>query len=197
MNSNNFIIKYKFQYYIHHFNLLKKKKMKRIGLFLPIFILIFTNCKKKSDDGTLLIPYETKLLTAHQWFLTDVTANKPVDCNGDGISSTDVYSQMKACDLDDIWLYSITTQNNNLLGTVNEGSNSCFLIPNSSNEFFWSFTSKKTLTTSWIDYYGTLRVVTILELDNETLKVSYETFDENHLSYIRTETYSKTPITPV
>ncbi len=171
--------------------------MKKIILSVAILGVLFTGCKKKDDDPapSSTSNSKTTLLTAHNWYLVGVTADKSVDYDGDGNSSLDVYSQMDNCDKDDFFTFS--NANNIKSGAINEGANACgTLPPNSSYPFTWVFNSTETILTITINESAT--DVTIIELNENTLKMTIESQDENGKPYLSTQTYSKTaPVIPV
>ena len=164
--------------------------MKKIILSVAVLAVFFTGCKKKEDDPAPSTPSsksKTELLTANTWIQTGATASKSVDYDGDGNSSLDVFTQMDACEKDDFINFNNT--NNTKSGTINEGANSCDADPNDVNAFTWALNSTESILT--LAASGFSVDMTLVEVTGTTLKLSYETEDDNGLEYIQTDTYSK------
>ncbi len=160
--------------------------MKKIILLIAVLALLFTGCKKNEDDP---VPRtKTEQLTDDSWVLTDATADKAVDFDGDGNSSVDVYSQIADCDKDDF--LNFFNNKNIKTGALSEGPTACNgETPHDVKTFTWAFNSTETILTVTSDDDSTN--ATLVELTGSTLKLSYEREDENGLSYILTETYVK------
>jgi hypothetical protein len=159
--------------------------MKKIILSVAVLAVLFTGCKKKDDDPTPT-PKSTStkvsLLTAHPWAYTAAVADKPVDVDGDGNSSTDVYSQESICQTDVDYTF-----NSNKTGTVS-GDCGGTVSPGSWG-FAWTFNASETTIITTVA--GDITNMTILQLDANTLKVSYPDTDDNNLDYINTLTFTK------
>ena len=152
--------------------------------------VMFMGCKKKKDEEPApAAKSKTELLTANSWIVSASTADKSVDYDGDGNSSTNVYSQMGACEKDDFLSFSNT--NNVKTGAYDDGASQCDSSDPQTVSFTWSFNSNETvLTVSFLGGAYT-QEYTVVQLDANTLKVSHTEQDDNNLSYVQTDTMVK------
>ena len=86
-------------------------KMEKI-LILPL-ILLFLSCSNDDDgkdsittnDGLIRLELTKNFLVGEKWFLDSAVAKSAIDINGDGNSTTDLISQVPACDLDSFYQF--------------------------------------------------------------------------------------------
>lgn len=155
---------------------------------MAVLAVLFTGCKKKDDNPAPSSPTttppsaKTTLLTSHAWTYTAASADKPVDIDGDGNSSTNVYSQEGICKTDVDYTF-----NSNKSGKVS-GDCGGATAP-SSWGFAWTFNASETVITTTVA--GQITTMTILQLDATTLKVSYADTDDNDLPFTNTTTFIK------
>jgi hypothetical protein len=119
------------------FNLIFKT-MKKINLLLIITLTVLVfNCKKDEKATT---PISKKdLLTGKSWILSAETVSPPMNVSGTLIS--DLFSQMDACDKDDIGRF-----NSNGTYTIEEGLTKCNANdPQVFETGTWTFNSDETI----------------------------------------------------
>lgn len=152
--------------------------------------LLFTNCKKdKKDDPTPSNKSKTQLLTQHPWKLVSSTADVEVDTDGDGNFSTDIYSQKKECERDDIINFS-NSDGSSKTGSKSQGATKCDSSDPESVTFNWSFNDVETVLTIKALFF-TVEEYSIQELGENTLKVYYSTKDKSDKTYKGTDVYEK------
>ncbi len=130
--------------------------MKRIILSIAIIGTLFSGCKK---EETTAPKSKTELLCAHYWKITAATIDPPLVINGTPI--TDWFSQMDACDKDDIVKYN---SNNTVI--TDEGATKCDPASPQTSTGTWSFNSNETIITE--DGSN----ADLLELSENVLKMS-------------------------
>lgn len=105
--------------------------MKKI--FLTIFGLIALSSCNNDDDSlvntTKELPIYYQELTGGNnqldYTLISVKADKEIDFNEDGKSSTDVYSQMEKCQIDDLFIFTYVKSKNTYVWSFSENTVVC------------------------------------------------------------------------
>jgi hypothetical protein len=155
-------------------------RMKKIILFLVIFNIIgFSSCKKDEELTN------TELLCRDSWILSASTFTPGIFIEGYGLI-TDYFAILSNCTKDDLWDFN---ENGNY--TLEDGPTKCDpLDPSVFDYGTWAFNSDETVVilTSNV-YYGTTEY-NILELTEQTLKVSSMLVDTLSNAYTWTETYT-------
>ena len=153
--------------------------MKKLILFLTIInIIALSSCKK---DEVLS---NTELLCRSPWILSASNFNPGIFFENYGLI-TDFYSVLQDCSKDDLWDFN---ENGNY--TVEEGPQKCDPTDPSIIDYgTWAFNSDETIFIITSNIYFTSEY-NILELTEQTLKVSSVLVDTLDNVYTWTETYT-------
>jgi hypothetical protein len=134
--------------------------MKKIFfLSLTLSVAFIYSCKDDSKTDTPVAKTKTQLLSASPWKLVAATVDPAIDVGGTQV--TDWYSQMDACDKDDLTKYET-----NKTGVYDEGATKCDPSDPQSTPFAWTFDLSETKITVDGESYD------IVQLDATTLKMS-------------------------
>lgn len=98
--------------------------MKKI-LLIIVLLASVSSCKKDDDDvndGLLSFELNKNFLIDEKWFFESATSDIPYDLNGDGNKTTDLNSQILACDLDSYYVFEANQPD---LVVLREGENEC------------------------------------------------------------------------
>lgn len=149
--------------------------MKYTILMACMAAMTILSCSKKEDK-------KGDASVVGKWKVTSVTSSVPIDRNGTGTKTTDLFSGDKDCDKDDIYVFYATGNYE-----VNEGATQCkSSAPFIHTEGAWSM--KENTITIAID--GEFINSTVLQLDDKTLKTSNET-DWFGQPYVATYTFQR------
>ena len=142
--------------------------MKKQILFFvtAILILSFSSCKKEDDTSNL-----NGVISSGSWKLVASTSVTDFSSSGGGIVTSDLYDLLDECQKD-----NISTFNANGTGTLDEGATKCDASypQTTENAFGWEIANNKLTTTSTNPLVPIL-TSDILQLDNSTLKIKYNT----------------------
>ncbi len=153
--------------------------MKKLIIFLIIVNIIgLSSCKK---DEVLS---KTELLCRSSWVLTGSTFTPGIFFEGYGLI-TDYFAILAECRKDDIWDFN---ENGNY--TLEDGAKKCDpLDPSVFDYGTWAFNSNETVIIITSNIYYTSEF-NILELTEQTLRVSSMLVDSLSNIYTWTETYA-------
>lgn len=156
------------------------KRMKKFVIFLTIAIIIsLFSCKKDEDLS------KTELLSRAPWILTASTFNPGILFEGYGLI-TDYFAILSDCRKDDLWDFS---ENGNY--TLEDGETKCDpLDPSIFDYGTWAFNSDETVVILTSNVYNGSTEYNILELTEQTFKVSSMLVDTLSNVYTWTETYT-------
>jgi len=159
--------------------------MKKIILSVAILSLFVLACKKKKDDPAPTTTTKTtaQYLTAHTWKTSGAVSNVPIDADDDSSTpnTTDIWGSEDACDKDDVVSFAA-----NGTGTYTDAGITC--SSTTVQNFTWAL-SNNVIT---ISFTGGSQTLTIVSVDDNTLKIALPAdTDDNNVSYIETDTYSK------
>lgn len=127
-------------------------------LFSIVLCFIVSSCQKEKT--------KTELLTGKTWKMSGFNINPGLPNPNGGSPITDFYTQLSACDKDDLWKYNIDKKY-----TVDEGASKCNASsPQISEAGTWTFNATESLlvTTSGT----TVTELTIAELSATSLKLN-------------------------
>ena len=115
------------------------------AISLVLFAFVISGCKKDKKETPTPTPALTKtqMITAKPWKVTAVTVSPAIDWDGQGTMVTDIYSQMDACEKDDLVKF-----NTNGSYTLEEGTSVCVTgDPQVYETGTWAFNSNETALT--------------------------------------------------
>ncbi|TAH06977.1 MAG: hypothetical protein EAZ13_07540 [Sphingobacteriia bacterium] len=93
------------------------KKIKIASLFL---MLIVAACSKKDDTIANNSKTPMELITNGKWYISAFTSSVPVDLNGNGVLTTNLFGAMEACEKDNYFVFK-----SNLEIIFNQGATKC------------------------------------------------------------------------
>ena len=114
--------------------------MKKI-LLICVLLASFSSCKKDDDDsidtvdGLIPLELNKNFLLDEKWFFESATSDIPYDLNGDGTKTTELNSQILACDLDSYYVFEANQPD---IVVLREGENVCadnFEVYNTTSDF--------------------------------------------------------------
>lgn len=142
------------------------------SIIVIVILISFSSCKKDSDTPVEDTTTPTELLTAGNWLTTAITINPGVDI-GNGVILTDLFSQLDACEKDDLLIF-----NTNGTVTADEGAVKCDANdPQSVNDGTWTISSDYqtlTLTPPAENSEDPVLIASILTLTDNQLVISFE-----------------------
>lgn len=150
--------------------------MKKPSFYLFLLVALtmaFGACKKDDDKSN------SEKLVDKNWNLVSLTSDPAI--NFGGVSITDLYAQLDACNKDDLTIFKTG-------GTVNydEGATKCDPSDPQTTTGIWLLNSDQTIITIDGDSW------TILELNDSQLKVKFTTdFFGNGVNTTLTATFQK------
>jgi hypothetical protein len=150
------------------------KQLRLLGILLSA-VLIMTSCEK--DDPK---PTKKEMLTGKNWYLTSWTVNPAVE-DDDGNMITNVFALLPSCTTDD---FSRFDKNGSI--TFDEGVSKCSVSDDQTIQGTWSFNSDESIVT--VVALGETNAYRILELNNSSVKVEYDEFEDGK-KYTSTKTY--------
>lgn len=150
-----------------------------MALALASVLMFSSSCKKDDDD-----PSNTDKITGKNFVMTAWTIDPPVDA-GTGPFS-DLFALLPACTKDDITIF-------NADGTMidDEGATKCDPGDPQTDEGTWSFVDNETKLS--ITFDNETQVMDIVELTENTLKLSYEEtedYGDGEQTYTNTITFT-------
>ena len=166
----------------------------KVTFLFGALTLAVTGCKKEEEAATTSptttpAPTKTELLTGKNWKVTAVTSDPAIDWNGSGTMVTDVYSQLDACDQDDLIKF-----NTNFTVTEDEGALKCDPAdPQTTNTTTWAWNTNETILTMDDDGSGpgTAESYTLLDLNANTLRMKYNLLGVDSVNYTISITWTK------
>lgn len=138
-------------------------------------MITFLSCHKSGDTNNAKT--KAALLISGIWKYTASTITPAYDYYGDGITSTNLFAIMKACEKDDFETYKA-----NGIWEYNEGPTKCDASADQVVGDTWHFSANETKI-----FVGPVEH-TILELSETTLKLRYS-FEVAGVTYTEEDTY--------
>ncbi len=121
-----------------------------------LFTLLLTNCKKEETTKTKT---KTEYLTSAKWYMKTFTVDPGIVIGG--VTVTDFYSQLDACDKDDSDKFNVGGA-----GISDEGATKCDPTDPQSTAFTWSLSPTETR------FNMDQEIFDIINLDDTELKYS-------------------------
>lgn len=146
------------------------KNFKRILAFIAIASVTLSGCKKDKSESN------TDKLSGKDWKMTALTVDPPINFGGTMISN--VYSQIPACQQDDLTIF-------NSSGTVtfDEGASKCSSSDPQSTQGTWTWNTDETVLS--ITDSGNTESYTIVSLSSSEMVA---TFTDNSTGVVETYT---------
>jgi len=164
--------------------------MKKIILSVAVLALLFSGCKKKTDDPAPA-KTTTENLTAHSWKISGAVSNVPIDADADKNvttpNTTDLWNGgfYDACSKDNIFTFSA-----NGTGTYADAGVPCGGA--ASTSFTWVLSGNALTITIGTAPNTFVQMATIASIDDNTFKLALaQDTDDNNVSYIETDTFTK------
>jgi hypothetical protein len=150
-----------------------------LALALATVLMFSSSCKKDDDD-----PSNTDKITGKNFVMTAWTIDPPVDIGAGPFS--DLFALLPACTKDDITVF-----NADGTMTLDEGASKCEQGDPQTTSGTWSFIDNETKLSTTVD--GNTQVMDIVELTENTLRLSYEEtedYGDGEKTYTNTITFT-------
>ncbi len=134
-------------------------------------LIFFSSCKKEKTKDELLLG---------DWRMNALTADPPQVVNG--VVITDWYSQLEDCDKDNYYTF-----NSNKTYKFDEGATNCDSLDPQNISGNWQFLNNETELR--LIYQSDTATYGLIELDEETLKMSYSGRDSANIMHTFTATF--------
>jgi len=141
-------------------------KKQLLLILSAILILSISSCKKDDDNANL-----NGVISSGSWKIVASTSVTDFTSVGAGIVNSDLYAMLSPCQKDNTFKF-----NANGTGSLDEGATKCNASDpqTTDNAFGWEISNNKLTTTSSNAIMPSL-TSDILQLDDNTLKIKYDT----------------------